>query len=316
MCHIKFALLAVPCVSSSGRIGRQEPQTAACERCRWRAHPRTKLRCSVTGLRQEHFRRGRLQSGLHGRRGERDDGDDADDCNVKPESRRKGDKRFFVPKTSAMAKPFRQFSSSRKEFRKDYERAFKCIGWEVPKTNVSHATWEAIKHMDDANRCGYPRVKANVLGASVYVRNQLTKIHGCTHQNNVVEVQAQAVALKHLHDAVRTFDETMDSMKIVRPSVTKEKTAFLSNLRRQRIKIKDELCAAKGSGWPLASTSFRPRFPPQPHRSGSSQKKTHRLTRRWRTRRQKRFQLAASSLASSRTTRTRSNAKRQTSSQN
>ena len=57
----------------------------------------------------------------------------AEDCDVESKSRRKGDKRFYLPETSVKAKPFQQFFSSRKEFRKAYDRGFKCTGWEVPK---------------------------------------------------------------------------------------------------------------------------------------------------------------------------------------
>ena len=88
---------------------------------------RTPTEC-VSGLRQEQFRRRRLQRG-----------DDAS-CDVEPMSHNFYSKRFFLPQTSVEAKPFQQFFSSRKEFRTEYECAFKCAGWEVPKINVSDAT--------------------------------------------------------------------------------------------------------------------------------------------------------------------------------
>ena len=39
--------------------------------------------------------------------------------------------------------------------------------------------------MDDADRCGYPRVKANVLAASASVWTQLTEVNGWTQPHKV-----------------------------------------------------------------------------------------------------------------------------------
>ena len=64
---------------------------------------------------------------------EGDDGEDVDDCDAAAESHRfrtmKGDERFLLPNMQVLAEPFKIFLSSRKEFRKDYDRAFKASGW-------------------------------------------------------------------------------------------------------------------------------------------------------------------------------------------
>ena len=141
---------------------------------------------------------------------ERDDGDDVDGRDVEPKSLRKGAQNEFHGEAVSTVIELAE------EIRKDHECAFKCAGWEVPKTNVSHATWE--RPSSRASRPTFSR--------QVHLSWQLTKVNGCTQQNNLVEVHAQALALKHLHDAMRTFDETMDSMKIVRASLMEEKTAY------------------------------------------------------------------------------------------
>ena len=144
------------------------------------------------------------------------------------------------------------------------------------------------------------RASRPTFSRQVHLSWQLTKVNGCTQQNNVVEVQAQAMALKHLHDAIRTFRRD-DGLHEDRQGVC---DGGEDQLRRRRIKIEEALCAANVAEpvakW-QASASFRSRFPPRPYRNGSSQKKTHALTQR-RTRRQKRVQLAACSLACSPTT--------------
>ena len=91
-------------------------------------------------------------------------------------------------------------------------------------------------------RASEPRV----LAASASVQTQLTKINTCTQQNNLVEVPAQAITgLKHLHDAIRNFSETMGSMKIARESLKEEKTAYISKQHRRRIKIEMALFPSK-----------------------------------------------------------------------
>ena len=156
---------------------------------------------------------------------EGDDGEDADDCDA-GESRRfrtmKGDKRFLLPRSQVLAKPFKIFWSSWKEFRKDYECAYKASGWETTNTKKTDMVFESIQHLEDDHQWSYPRAKANLVGASASVKNQLGKITSWTQQNNIIELQTQAINV--LHDAIRVFDETVASMPIIKTSVTEEKS--------------------------------------------------------------------------------------------
>ena len=102
---------------------------------------------------------------------EGDDGEDADDCGAASESRRframKGDKRFLLPKSQVLTKPFEIFLSSwKKQFRKDYECAFKASGWETTNTKKTDVVFESIQHLEDALACGYSRAKDNLVAAS------------------------------------------------------------------------------------------------------------------------------------------------------
>ena len=170
---------------------------------------------------------------------EGDDGKDADDCDAGGKSRRfrtmKGDKRFLLPKSQVLAKPFKIFLGSQKQFRKDYECAFKAIYWETTKTKKTDVVFESIQHLEDAHQCGYPRAKANLVGASASVKNQLGKITTWTQQNNTNELKTEALTcLKVSHDAIRVLDETVASMQIIKTSVTEEKSAEAGRVRRRR----------------------------------------------------------------------------------
>ena len=145
-----------------------------------------------------------------------------------------------------MVKPFKIFLSSRKEFRKDYEIAFKATGWETTNTKKTEAAFESIQHLEDAHQCGCSRAKANLVAASASVKIQLGKITSWTQQYNINELQTQALTcLKVLHDAIRVFDGTAASMQIIRSSETEEKIGEAARVRRRRIKIEEALLAAK-----------------------------------------------------------------------
>ena len=167
-------------------------------------------------------------------------GEDADDCTrVSQVSDHEGWQAFSPPKSQVLAKPFKIFFSSWKEFRRDYDLALKASGWETTYTKKS------IQHLEDAHQCGYPPAKANLVAASASVKNQLGKITTWTQKNNISELQTQALTcLKVLHDAIRVFAETMDSMHIISTSVTEEKTAETASVHRRRIRI-EALLAAK-----------------------------------------------------------------------
>ena len=157
-----------------------------------------------------------------------------------------GDKRFLLPKSQVLAKPFKIFLRSRKQFRKDYEFVFKAIYWETTKTKKTDVVFESIQHLEDAHQWGCPRAKANPVGASASVKNQLGKITTWTQQNNTNELQTQALTcLKVVHDAIRVLDETVASMQIIMTSVTEEKSAEARRVRRRRVKVEEALLAAK-----------------------------------------------------------------------
>ena len=138
----------------------------------------------------------------------------------------KGDNLFFLPKMQVLAKPFKIFLSSRNEFRKDYERAFKASRWETTNTKKTDVLFESIQHLDDTHQCGYPRAKANLVAASASVKNQLGKITSWKQQNSINELQTHALtSLKVLHDAFRIFDETVASVRIIRSLVTEEEVS-------------------------------------------------------------------------------------------
>ena len=100
--------------------------------------------------------------------------------------------------------------------------------------------------MEDAHQCGHPRAMVNLVGASASVKNQLGKITSWTQQNNINELQTQALTcLKVLHDAIRVFDETVASVQIVKTSATEIKSAEAERVRRRRAKVEEALLAAK-----------------------------------------------------------------------
>ena len=125
-----------------------------------------------------------------------EEGEDADDCESRRFRTMKGDKRFFLPKMQVLLMPLRIFLSSWEEFRKKYDRAFKATGWEPTNTKKADAAFESIQHLEDAHQCGYPRAKANLVAASVSVKNQLGKINSWTQQNKMNELQTQALVLQ------------------------------------------------------------------------------------------------------------------------
>ena len=152
----------------------------------------------------------------------------------------KGDERFLLPKSKVLAKPFKIFLSSQKQFRKNYEFDF--------KTDEHQEDRRAVQvHPAFGRRPSVrPPAKANLVAASASVKNQLGKITTWTQQNNMNELQTQAlVCLKVLHDAIRVFDETVASMKFVKTSVTEEMSAEAGRVRRRRVKIEEALFSAK-----------------------------------------------------------------------
>ena len=203
------------------------------------------------------------------------------------ESRRlrtvKGDKRFFLPKMQVLAKPFKIFLGSRKEFRKDCDIACKApSGWETTNTKNTDAAFQSIQHLEDAHQCGYPRAKEHLVAASASVKNQL---------GNKGELQTEALTcLKVLHDAI-----SGSSTRRLPSSVTEEKTAEAARVRRRRIKIGEAFLAANVAK-PPASTTFRPRRGVQTCRNGMTQQISHPLSRSsLQTRRREQVQLAACS---------------------
>ena len=108
---------------------------AACEdekgTCSWRAHPRRR----DSDNSDEGDCKASNTDGTDDEE-EGNDGEDAYDCDA-GEPRRfrtmKGDKCFLLPRGQVLAKPFKILFSSRKQFRKDYECAFKTSACEMTR---------------------------------------------------------------------------------------------------------------------------------------------------------------------------------------